>query len=102
MASRQVIDSRGNPTVEAQVTLEKERSRRCRLAHQRGKRKRSSCATETKRWMGKGVSKAVGNISKTIAPELLGRDAFDQVGIDQAMIELDGTKPRKARGQCDP
>ena len=48
--------------------------------------------------MGKGVSKAVGNISKTIAPELLGRDAFDQVGIDQAMIELDGTKAKGKLG----
>ena len=55
---------------------------------------------DKKRWMGKGVSKAVANISKVIAPELLGKDAFDQVGIDQTMIDLDGTKDQgQARSQ---
>lgn len=53
---------------------------------------------DKKRWMGKGVTKAVANISKVIAPELLGKDALDQAGIDQAMIELDGTKTKGKLG----
>jgi enolase len=47
---------------------------------------------DKKRWMGKGVSKAVANISKLLAPKLLGTDALDQVGVDRTMIDIDGTK----------
>jgi enolase 1/2/3 len=98
---RQIIDSRGNPTVEAEVTLES--GARGRAAVPSGASTGEKEAIELrdgdkKRWMGKGVSKAVGNISKAIAPELLGRDAFDQAGIDQAMIELDGTKTKGKLG----
>src|SRR5574342_542460 len=94
---RQIIDSRGNPTVEAEVTLESG-AKGC-AAVPSGASTGEKEAIELrdgdkKRWMGKGVSKAVANISKMIAPELLGREAFDQVGIDQAMIELDGTKTK--------
>jgi enolase len=53
---------------------------------------------DKKRWMGKGVSKAVSNISKVIAPELLGKEAFDQAGVDRAMIALDGTKTKSKLG----
>jgi enolase 1/2/3 len=101
ITGRQIIDSRGNPTVEAEVALES--GARGRAAVPSGASTGEKEAIELrdgdkKRWMGKGVSKAVGNISKAIAPELLGRDAFDQAGIDQAMIELDGTKTKGKLG----
>src|SRR6476620_1523315 len=91
---RQILDSRGNPTVEVDVVLES--GGRGRAAVPSGASTGEKEAIELRdgdktRWMGKGVSKAVGNSGKAIAPELLGKDAFDQVGIDQAMIELDGT-----------
>src|SRR5207248_9212704 len=53
---------------------------------------------DKKRWMGKGVSKAVANISKTIAPSLLGMEAFDQAAVDRTMIDLDGTKTKSSLG----
>lgn len=98
---RQIIDSRGNPTVEAEVLLES--GARGRAAVPSGASTGEKEAIELrdgdkKRWLGKGVSKAVANIGKTIAPELLGKEAFDQSGIDQAMIELDGTKTKGKLG----
>lgn len=98
---RQIIDSRGNPTVEAEVTLES--GARGRAAVPSGASTGEKEAIELrdcdkKRWVGKGVSKAVANISKAIAPELLGRDAFNQAEIDHAMIDLDGTKTKGKLG----
>jgi enolase len=98
---RQIIDSRGNPTIEAEVTLES--GARGRAAVPSGASTGEKEAIELrdgdkKRWMGKGVSKAVANISKVIAPELLGKEAYDQAGIDRAMIALDGTKTKGKLG----
>lgn len=92
---RQVLDSRGNPTVEVDVALES--GARGRAAVPSGASTGAKEAIELrdgdkKRWMGKGVSKAVANISKLLAPKLLGMDALDQVGVDRTMIEIDGTK----------
>src|SRR6185436_18381951 len=98
---RQVIDSRGNPTVEAEVTLESGAQGRAAVPSGASTGEKEAIELrdgDKKRWMGKGVSKAVANIGKAIAPELLGKDAFDQVGIDQAMIELDGTKTKGKLG----
>ena len=98
---RQVIDSRGNPTVEAEVTLESGAKGRAAVPSGASTGEKEAIELrdgDKKRWMGKGVSKAVANIAKAIAPELLGEDAFDQVGIDQAMIELDGTKTKGKLG----
>jgi enolase len=98
---RQVIDSRGNPTVEAEVTLESGAKGRAAVPSGASTGEKEAIELrdgDKKRWMGKGVSKAVTNIAKAIAPELLGKDAFDQVGIDQAMIELDGTKTKGKLG----
>ena len=53
---------------------------------------------DKKRWMGKGVTKAVANVSKAIAPKLLGMEALDQVAVDHAMIVLDGTKTKGKLG----
>ncbi len=97
--ARQILDSRGNPTVEVDVTLES--GARGRAAVPSGASTGEKEAIELrdgdkKRWLGKGVAKAVANIHKTIAPELLGREALNQAAIDRAMVALDGTK-NKAR-----
>lgn len=98
---RQILDSRGNPTVEVDVVLES--GARGRAAVPSGASTGEKEAIELrdgdkKRWMGKGVSKAVTNVSKLLAPVLLGMEAADQVGIDQAMIALDGTKNKSKVG----
>ena len=80
---RQIIDSRGNPTVEAEVLLESGAIGRAAVPSGASTGEKEAIELrdgDKKRWMGKGVSKAVANISKVIAPELLGQDAFDQAG----------------------
>ncbi len=99
--ARQILDSRGNPTVEVDVALES--GARGRAAVPSGASTGEKEAIELrdgdkKRWMGKGVSKAVANISKTLTPSLLGREGSDQVSIDRTMIELDGTKTKSRLG----
>ncbi|TKB94752.1 MAG: phosphopyruvate hydratase [Nitrospira sp.] len=98
---RQIIDSRGNPTIEAEVTLESGAKGRAAVPSGASTGEKEAIELrdgDKKRWMGKGVSKAVANISKVIAPELLGEEAFDQAGIDRAMIALDGTKTKSKLG----
>ena len=99
--ARQIIDSRGNPTVEVEVTLESGAQGRAAVPSGASTGEKEAIELrdgDKKRWMGKGVSKAVANVSKTIAPKLLGMEAFDQVAIDQAMIALDGTKTKSKLG----
>jgi enolase len=96
--AREVLDSRGNPTVEVEVFLES--GARGRAIVPSGASTGAYEAVELRdgdksRYLGKGVLKAVGNVNDTIAPELIGLDALDQVGIDHKLIELDGT-PNKA------
>ncbi|MEK7351374.1 MAG: phosphopyruvate hydratase, partial [Nitrospirota bacterium] len=77
---RQILDSRGNPTIEAEVTLESGACGRAAVPSGASTGEKEAIELrdgDKKRWMGKGVSKAVANISKLIAPELLGREAFD-------------------------
>jgi enolase len=98
---RQIIDSRGNPTIEAEVTLESGAKGRADVPSGASTGEKEAIELrdgDKKRWMGKGVSKAVSNISKVIAPELLGKEAFDQAGVDRAMIALDGTKTKSKLG----
>ena len=99
--ARQILDSRGNPTVEVDVLLES--GARGRAAVPSGASTGEKEAIELrdgdkKRWMGKGVTKAVANIGKMLTPSLLGRDAADQAAIDRAMIALDGTKSKSRVG----
>jgi enolase len=98
---RQILDSRGNPTVEVDVALES--GARGRAAVPSGASTGEKEAIELrdgdkKRWMGKGVSKAVTNISNTLTPSLLGREGSEQASIDRTMIELDGTKTKSRLG----
>ncbi len=99
--ARQILDSRGNPTVEVDVMLES--GARGRAAVPSGASTGEKEAIELrdgdkKRWMGKGVSKAVTNVSQAIAPKLLGMDALDQATIDRTMIDLDGSKTKGKLG----
>ncbi|MDN9010457.1 phosphopyruvate hydratase [Brevibacillus laterosporus] len=97
--AREILDSRGNPTLEVEVYLED--GSMGRAAVPSGASTGAHEAVELRdgdksRYLGKGVTKAVANVNDTIAPELIGMDATDQVGIDMTMIALDGT-PNKAK-----
>ncbi len=111
--ARQIIDSRGNPTVEVDVELENGIVGRAAVPS--GASTGVNEALELrdgalpiknfpkgfgnkKRFGGKGVIKAVENIHTLVAPELIGMDAVDQVGIDQTMLEVDGTPNKKKVG----
>ena len=97
---RQIIDSRGNPTVEADVYLED--GTMGRAAVPSGASTGSGEALELRdggdQWVGKGVSKAVANINGAISERLAGFDASDQSGLDAALIELDGTENKASLG----
>src|SRR5512139_1226930 len=99
VVAREVLDSRGNPTVEVEVTLMD--GSWGRAAVPSGASTGVHEALELRdgdkgRFLGKGVLKAVENVNDEIADQLLGLDATDQKDIDQAMIDLDGT-PNKSR-----
>ena len=96
--AREVLDSRGNPTVEVEVELESGTLGRAMVPS--GASTGAYEAVELRdgdkgRYLGKGVLKAVENVNENIAPEVIGMEVFDQVGIDNLMIALDGT-PNKA------
>ena len=95
--AREVLDSRGNPTVEAEVLLAGGAFGRAAVPS--GASTGALEAIELRdggdRYGGKGVSRAVANVNDAIAPALVGMDAFDQEAIDQAMLDLDAT-PNKA------
>ena len=99
--ARQILDSRGNPTVEVEVALESGAQGRAAVPSGASTGEKEALELrdgDKKRWMGKGVSKAVTNVTKLIAPRLLSMDAFDQAGVDAAMIALDGTKTKRRLG----
>ena len=88
--AREILDSRGNPTVEVEVTLDSGVVGRAAVPS--GEYEAVELRDKDKsRYLGKGVLKAVSNVNDIIAPELEDMNVFDQVGIDQMMIELDGT-----------
>jgi len=94
IAAREILDSRGNPTVEVEVALES--GARGRAAVPSGASRGEHEAIELRdedphRYLGKGVLKAVRNVTTHIGPKLIGLDALDQSSIDRVMIQLDGT-----------
>lgn len=91
--AREVLDSRGNPTVEVEVVTEDGTLGRALVPSgaSTGEHEAVELRDGGSRYMGKGVLKAVENINETIAPQLVGVDVSDQLGIDQLLIELDGT-----------
>lgn len=97
--ARQVIDSRGNPTVEVDITLESGVTGRAAVPSgaSTGEHEAVELRDGDKDYfLGKSVRKAVENVNTTIADELLGRSVFNQVALDELLLELDGT-PNKAK-----
>src|SRR2546423_12278642 len=96
--ARQILDSRGNPTVEVEVVLRSNASGRAAVPSgaSTGEFEAVELRDGGERWNGKGVTRAVANVNDELAQALHGSDATDQAGLDRAMIELDGT-PNKAR-----
>jgi enolase len=97
--ARQVLDSRGNPTLECEVALEGGAFGRALVPSGASTGEHEAVELrdgDRKRWLGKGVGKAVANVNGRVAPLVLGMDARDQAAIDHSMIELDGT-PTKAK-----
>ncbi|MDR2513034.1 MAG: phosphopyruvate hydratase [Puniceicoccales bacterium] len=110
---REILDSRGNPTIEVDVKLESGGFGRAAVPsgastgeHEALELRDASVPAKEfakgidpkKRYLGKGVLKAVNNINDVIAPELIGFDALDQVSVDRAMLALDGTKTKAKLG----
>ena len=97
VTAREVLDSRGNPTVEAEVTLEGGQIGHAMVPSgaSTGEHEAVELRDGGPRFGGKGVLQAVANVNERIAPEIIGMNALDQEGIDRAMLELDGT-PNKA------
>ena len=96
---REILDSRGNPTVEVEVYLEDGTVGRAAVPSGASTGIYEACELrdgDKDRYLGKGVEKAVENVNTEIAECLIGMNVLDQVAIDKAMIELDGT-PNKAR-----
>ena len=97
--AREVIDSRGNPTIEAEVTLAGGATGRAIVPSGASTGEHEAWELrdgDKKRFGGKGVRKAVANVNETIAKEIEGFDALDQIRLDRALIELDGT-PNKSK-----
>ncbi|WP_298785199.1 phosphopyruvate hydratase [uncultured Marinococcus sp.] len=98
--AREVLDSRGNPTVEVEVFTETGAFGRALVPSgaSTGEYEAVELRDGGDRFMGKGVTKAVDNVNETIAEEIIGFDVTDQTGIDQAMIELDGSDNKGSFG----
>ena len=99
--AREVIDSRGNPTIEVDVTTESGAFGRAIVPSGASTGEREALELrdgDKSRYLGKGVLTAVENVNKIIAPEIIGMDADDQVGIDKVLLELDGTPFKKKLG----
>ena len=113
ITAREIIDSRGNPTVEVDVKLASGAYGRAAVPsgastgeHEAHELRDSDVAAKSlpkgvngkTRYLGKGVLAAVGNVKNIIAPALIGFDAVDQIGVDKAMIKLDGTPTKSKLG----
>eukprot|EP00413_Alexandrium_margalefii_P045166 CAMPEP_0204604618 /NCGR_PEP_ID=MMETSP0661-20131031/57982_1 /ASSEMBLY_ACC=CAM_ASM_000606 /TAXON_ID=109239 /ORGANISM="Alexandrium margalefi, Strain AMGDE01CS-322" /LENGTH=435 /DNA_ID=CAMNT_0051615795 /DNA_START=97 /DNA_END=1404 /DNA_ORIENTATION=+ len=97
--ARSVFDSRGNPTVEVEVTTEKGVFRSIvPSGASTGENEACELRDGGKAFMGKGVKKAVDNVKTVLAPALVGKDPADQAAIDKLMLELDGTENKSKLG----
>jgi enolase len=99
--AREILDSRGNPTVEVEVTLEDGSFGRAAVPSGASTGVHEALELrdgDKKRYGGKGVKKAVGHVNNQIAVALIGMDALDQGAVDRAMIELDGTTHKEKLG----
>ena len=99
--AREILDSRGNPTVEVDVTLHNQSMGRAAVPSGASTGEHEAYELrdgDKKRYMGKGVLNAVNNVNTIIADALIGQDALHQSQVDQIMIDLDGTKNKKKLG----
>jgi len=101
VTAREILDSRGNPTVEVDIMVAYGIMGRAAVPSGASTGKREALELRDKRhkrYGGKGVSKAVANVKETIAPAILGMDASDQASLDRRLIELDGTPNKSSLG----
>ena len=99
--ARQILDSRGNPTLEAEVVLENGMGGRAAVPSGASTGEHEAVELrdgDKSRWLGKGVTKAVDHVNDEIAPAVFGLDATDQEGIDTVLLELDGTENKSRLG----
>lgn len=99
--AREIIDSRGNPTVEAEVVLESGHSGIASVPSGASTGRHEALElrdNDPRRFLGKGVKKAIQNINQIIGPKILGKDVLDQKGIDTLMVQLDGTENKRRLG----
>ena len=99
LRAREILDSRGNPTLEVDCVLEGGALGRAAVPSGASTGEHEAVELrdgDAKRYRGKGVRQAVSNVGEAIAPALLGMSAFDQAGVDARLIELDGT-PNKGK-----
>ena len=99
--AREILDSRGNPTVEVDVTLESGAAGRAAVPSGASTGEHEAIELrdgDKKRFGGKGVQKAVKNVTRIIAPALIGLDATDQLTVDGTMLKLDGTETKSKLG----
>ena len=99
--AREIIDSRGNPTVEVDVTLACGAQGRAAVPSGASTGTREALELRDKaenRYMGKGVLNAVANVNEVIASEIIGYDAMDQAGLDRTMLDIDGTENKSRLG----
>jgi enolase len=99
--AREILDSRGNPTVEVDVTLESGAAGRAAVPSGASTGEHEAIELrdgDKTRFLGKGVQKAVKNVTEKILPELQGLDALDQLTVDRTMLELDGTETKSKLG----
>ncbi len=101
VCARQILDSRGNPTVEVDVFLESGAMGRAAVPSGASTGKREAVELRDgnpKKYLGKSVEKAVNNVNRVIAPKIIGLDATDQVTVDRLLVSLDGTKNKGKLG----
>lgn len=99
--AREVLDSRGNPTIEVEITLADGTRGRAIVPSGASTGEREAVELrdgDKKRYLGKGVKKAVGNVNGLIAKTILGMESLEQVKLDQIIIDLDGTKNKSSLG----
>src|SRR5918998_6375310 len=101
VSAREILDSRGNPTVEAEVYLESGEVGRAAVPSGASTGEHEAVELrdgDQKRYLGRGTLRAVANVNESIAPELEGMDALDQAEVDAALLALDGTRNKSKLG----
>ncbi|MDQ8164729.1 MAG: phosphopyruvate hydratase [Gemmatimonadota bacterium] len=101
IVAREILDSRGNPTVEVDVLLDSGAAGRAAVPSGASTGEHEALELrdgDNKRYLGKGVLRAVRNVEKEISPALTGFDPMDQIGLDRTLIALDGTKTKSRLG----